>query len=70
MLEKALINNYRYPTTVGNVTTEDLFGLPLTSKTGKPNLDDTAKSINKLLKDTEEESFVYSIQQWRQRTPE
>ena len=58
MFEKALRKQYRYPTTVGQVTTEDLWKLPLTSRAGKPCLDDTAKTINRELKDKEEESFV------------
>lgn len=58
LLRNALKNHYRYPSPVGDLTTEDLFDLPLTSRTNRACLDDTAKQINRELKDSEQESFV------------
>ena len=55
--EKALRLKVRYNTIKGLVTTEDLWTIPLMSNIGF-SLDDIAKSINKELKDTDEESFV------------
>jgi ribonucleotide monophosphatase NagD (HAD superfamily) len=61
MFEKGLKEKDRYPTAVGDVTTEDLWGMPLTSRSAnRANLDDTAKTLNRMLKDVEEESFVTS----------
>lgn len=57
MFEFATKNKLRFATKVGEVTVEDLWDLPLTSTKGV-SLDDTAKSINKELKSSEEESFV------------
>lgn len=55
--EKATRNKVRFETNRGNITVEDLWDLPLTSKTGF-SLDDIAKSFNRKLKESDEESFV------------
>ncbi len=52
MFEQALKNNYRYPSKKGLMTTEDLFSLSLTE------LNEIAKTVNKKIKDIEEESFI------------
>lgn len=57
MFEKATRMKLRFETKRGNITTEDLWDLPLTSKAGV-SLDDIAKNLNKKIKDGEEESFV------------
>lgn len=48
----------RFITNMGYLTTEDLWDLPLQSKSGKTSLDDVARMLNKRLKETEEVSFV------------
>ena len=48
----------RFDSPKGNLTVEDLFDLPLTSTTGRANLDDIAKGLHRLLKDEAEMSFV------------
>lgn len=48
---------FKFPTSVGQVSVEDLWDLPLTSARGA-NLDDTAKALHKGLKDADEISFV------------
>ena len=49
----------RFLTPKGPLTIEDLWDLPLQSQTGRANLDDIAKGINKLVKEqAEETSFV------------
>ena len=48
----------RFETSKGLLSIEDLWDLPLTSATGKTNLDDIAKEVNRQLKGTQEESFV------------
>lgn len=57
MFEKATRKQFRYPTSRGFVTTEQLWEMPLQSKTGF-DLDNTAKAINANLKAQAEESFV------------
>lgn len=47
----------RFPSIKGSLSTEDLWQLPLTSRSGF-DLDTTAKSVNAMLKDEKEESFV------------
>ena len=56
--EKASRIRLRFDTPQGSLTVEDLWALPLTSRTGRANLDDIAKSLNRQLKETAEESFV------------
>lgn len=46
----------RFDSNVGQLSTEDLFDLPLTGI--RANLDDIAKSLHRELKSNEEESFV------------
>ena len=53
----ALSTGMRFPSIRGNITTEDLFSLPLTSNSGF-SLDAVAKSVNASLKALGEESFV------------
>lgn len=55
--ETATRKQYRYPSCKGMITTEDLWQLPLTSKSGF-DLDSVAKAINADLKARAEESFV------------
>jgi hypothetical protein len=49
----------RFQTTKGPLSIEDLWDLPLTSETGRPNLDSIAKTIHSGMKD-DEISFVPS----------
>lgn len=58
MFEQAARIGIRYPTPQGFCTTEELWGLPLTSNSGRANLDDLAKELNRQIKDSAEESFV------------
>lgn len=57
IFEQAARQRLRYPSARGGLTTEQLWDLPLTSKSGF-SLDETAKEINAQLKQTDEESFV------------
>lgn len=57
--ENALRNKYRYPSVRGELTTEQLWDLPLQStRANTPDLDSVAKEINRQLKEQTEESFV------------
>ena len=47
----------RYPSGKGNITTEDLWDLPLTAKDGF-DLENVAQRVNAELKATQQESFV------------
>lgn len=58
MFEKASRLKLRFDTPKGLISVEDLWDLPLSSTTGKANLDDVARSLHQQLKDTEEVSFV------------
>lgn len=55
--EKAAKLKLRFQSTRGPLNVEDLFDLPLTSKSGF-DLDSVAKAVNRDLKDSSEESFV------------
>lgn len=57
IFKNAAINKYRYPSSKGNLTTEDLFDLPLTSEKNA-SLDSVARELNKQIKEFGEESFV------------
>lgn len=48
----------RFDSPKGLLTVEDLWDLPLTSATGKANLDDIARGLHRALKETAEVSFV------------
>lgn len=58
MFEKASRKQYRFASPKGSLTVEDLWVIPLTSRTGHANLDDIAKALFKELKENETESFV------------
>ena len=60
MFEKATRLKLRFPTSRGPILAEDLWDLPLTSETGKPNLDDVARTFHRHLKATGDDvlSFV------------
>jgi len=57
MFEKATRLKIRFATSAGQLAVEDLWDLPLTSKT-KVNLDDIASNIHKNLKSGDDVSFV------------
>lgn len=57
MYKFAAQNKLRFPSKRGELTVEDLYELPLQSKTGF-DLDSVAKAVNAELKETGEESFV------------
>ena len=56
MFEKASRLKLRYDTPQGTLSTEDLWDLPLTVRTGsgRANLDDLARSLDKQIKETGE----------------
>lgn len=58
MFEIATRLKLRFESNKGLLTIEDLWDLPLTSQTGKSNLDDIAKGIHKQLKNNDDFSFV------------
>lgn len=57
VFEKATREKFRYPSAKGLLTTEQLWELPLTAKSGF-SLDDVAKAVNAELKAGGTESFV------------
>lgn len=62
MFEKATRLKLRFPTSKGQLSIEDLWGLPLTSSTGAANLDDIARELFKQLKSDDKVSFVTPAQ--------
>lgn len=58
IFEQASRMKFRFPSPLGPLATEDLWQLPLTSATGKANLNDIGKALNKQVRDTGEENFV------------
>jgi len=57
IFEKATREKFRYPSAKGLLTTEQLWELPLTAKSGF-SLDDVARAVNAELKAIDTESFV------------
>ena len=57
MFEKAVRTKLRFDTSVGSLSVEDLWDLPLTTK-GRPNLDDIARALHKKLRSGDDVSFV------------
>ncbi|QLQ36723.1 hypothetical protein [Micromonospora robiginosa] len=57
IFEKATREKFRYPSTKGLLSTEQLWELPLTAKSGF-SLDDVARAVNAELKAVDTESFV------------
>lgn len=59
LFEVASREKYRFPSVKGDLTTEQLWDLPLTSRSGSEfDLDTVAKTVNAELKSVTEESFV------------
>jgi hypothetical protein len=59
IFEQATRLKLRFDTSrIGEIAAEDLFDLPLTSKTGRANLDDLARGLHKQLKNGDDVSFV------------
>lgn len=58
MFEKAFRLKLRFPSPKGALTVEDLWDLPLTSSTGKANLDDLARQLHQSLESQKVGSFV------------
>lgn len=58
IFERAARGKLRFMSTVGELTTEQLWDLPLTAKGEKPDLDRIAQGIYRELKGSEEMSFV------------
>ena len=57
IFEKAVKDKLRFTSQAGTLTVEDVWDLPLENKRGA-SLDSLAKSLNRAIKETEEESFV------------
>lgn len=57
---KAAKNKFRFNSSKGMLTVEDLFDLPLTHFS-KANLNDIAKNLNKQLKEAGEDDFVNTV---------
>lgn len=57
IFETATRNKLRFATPVGQISTEDVWTLPLTS-TSKPSLNSIAKGLAKKLRESDEDNFV------------
>lgn len=58
IFEQATRQKVRFDTPKGQLTIEDLWDLPLTSTSGRANLDEIARQLFRKVKETEEVSFV------------
>jgi hypothetical protein len=58
IFERASRAKLRFSSSVGELTTENLWDLPLTAKGDRPNLDTLARAVHSELKDLDEVSFV------------
>jgi hypothetical protein len=61
IFERAARGKLRFATNKGMLTAEDLWDLPLTSDRGNVNLDNLAHSLNRQLKNEQDESFVEPV---------
>jgi hypothetical protein len=61
IFERASRSKLRFETSVGNLTTEQLWDLPLTVRGDRPDLDRIARTANAELKSLDEGSFVNLI---------
>ena len=68
MFEKASRLKVRFASSIGMFSVEELWELPLTSKTGKANLDDIARALHKQLKNDDNVSFVETSRKSDDRT--
>lgn len=58
IFERASRAKLRFASSVGDLLTEQLWDLPLTAKSERPNLDSLARAVFRELKSLEEGSFV------------
>lgn len=58
IFERATRCKLRFQSCIGDLTTEQLWDLPLTAKGERPDLDRMARAVNRELKSLVEESFV------------
>lgn len=58
MFERAARAKLRFASSVGDLTAEQMWDLPLTAKGERPDLDKLARAVNTELKSLEEGSFV------------
>ena len=58
MFEKAARLKLRFATPVGDLSAEDLWDLPLTSRANKANLDDLARALHQQIEQAPTVSFV------------
>ena len=58
MFEKAARLKLRFSTPVGDLSAEDLWDLPLTSRANKANLDDLARALHQQIEQAPTVSFV------------
>lgn len=61
LYKKASKRKLRFKTDHGNISVEDLWDVPLISRTHNLSIDNIAKALNKELKADEEESFVTPV---------
>lgn len=58
IFERASRAKLRFASSVGDLTAEQLWDLPLTAKQDRPNLDSVARAVSRELKSLDEDSFV------------
>lgn len=58
IFERASRNKLRFATSIGELTTEQLWDLALTARGERPDLDKIARAVNSELRDIAEGSFV------------
>lgn len=61
IFERASRSKLRFSSPIGDLTTEQVWDLPLTARGDKPNLDSIARATNAELKGIAEESFVTEV---------
>ncbi len=58
VFQEASRKKVRFKSSLGNLSTEDLWSLPLVSKNRDANLNDIAKRLSKAMRELDEDNFV------------
>lgn len=61
LFQEASRRKIRFTTALGNLSTEDLWSLPLVGKKQNGNLNDIAKGLSKMVRELDEDNFVSKI---------
>lgn len=61
VFQEATRRKVRFTSALGNLSTEDLWSLPLVSKNRDANLNDIAKTLSRAMRELDEDNFVKEL---------